>query len=559
MQEKASLGFGAVWRVSPFKRRPRNRTLAGAVLFYSILTVSIPILGAVFTLPTQTHDNLVLPAGVIDSSTATSSSPVIVGWGGTKLDEVVTYNASNPPSVVFPGEQSSNAEVEVVHLAQLGFNGWRLSFAPHCVIDENNFMGIYNVNQVQRGISIAQHFNFWIIIDYHGYTDIANTTNAQCWLDFWNPVVQQFKNSYAKIVWEPLNEPTGFGGSDIQNVGTLSFEYQRWINQTRSVGDTHWIVVENLCSFSCGLTNWADGYPTVRDPGGSTFISFHSYMFYNDYQSSWNNATAETVAHRYYQAVLDGTARTGWPALNTEGGAMATYGSQWPSDTVLMGSAGYSATSFHFIQTLVNLYDNNAPDRVNWIWWPMASWTDTPGAGQLGTLAPNGWGTLLQYLRVGQPPIVAISVGFSSTPISPTLGQAVTFTATASGGTPPYTFNWSFGDGATASGTSVSHTFAQSGSYNVSITARDSSGYGNSQHSPIVVASSPSSGGGGGSGTGGGFGLPSLGMLPLIGLALGLVATVAVIAVAIRTVGRRSRGRLGVKIFKRLAYTFGRR
>ena len=66
---------------------------------------------------------------------------------------------------------------------------------------------------------------------------------------------------------------------------------------------------------------------------------------------------------------------------------------------MLSRDAGYSLTSLHFIQKLTSLYDSNQPGRVNWVWWPMGSWTNTPGAGLLGSLAPDGWGSLLQFRR----------------------------------------------------------------------------------------------------------------------------------------------------------------
>lgn len=48
------------------------------------------------------------------------------------------------------------------------------------------------------------------------------------------------------------------------------------------------------------------------------------------------------------------------------------------------------------------------------------------------------------------------------------------FSATASGGSPPYTLTWQFGDGtANASGSPVTHDYAQSGSYEVNVTATD--------------------------------------------------------------------------------------
>ncbi len=309
--------------------------------------------------------------------------PIITGWGGVRLDEA-TASSVNPPSRVFVGEAASNMEMIIRLLWQRGNNGVRVSFESQC--SNPMEMGPYSSSNLNRAIATAQYYGFWVIIDNHAYNDLQSQTS--CWLNFWAGVIIQFQGSYNKIIWEPINEPTGI------DVSTLSTAYQQWINQARALGDTHWIVVQNLCSFACSLTNWADGFPTINDGGSKVLISLHSYMFYSDYSSSWNNATAESIAQRYYQAVVDGSTRTGWPVLNTEGGG--DFGSSTPPDVILSGSAGYSTTSSHFIETLTHLYDSHSP-RIGWLWWPSGSWTNTPGAGLYGANAANGWGTLLQF------------------------------------------------------------------------------------------------------------------------------------------------------------------
>ncbi len=59
---------------------------------------------------------------------------------------------------------------------------------------------------------------------------------------------------------------------------------------------------------------------------------------------------------------------------------------------------------------------------------------------------------------------------------SPSTGKAplaVRFVASAAGGSSPYTYHWSFGDGTTSSSQSPSHTFSSPGTYNVVLTVRD--------------------------------------------------------------------------------------
>src|SRR5437899_6462740 len=70
-----------------------------------------------------------------------------------------------------------------------------------------------------------------------------------------------------------------------------------------------------------------------------------------------------------------------------------------------------------------------------------------------------------------------LSTSFVFSPSSPVPGQTVTFTGTASGGSSPYTFNWTFGDGSSATGDPVSHVYSAGGSYTVTLTTSDSAGH----------------------------------------------------------------------------------
>src|SRR5438445_309920 len=384
---------------------------------------------------------------VLPSPTGKGSVPVLIGWGGIRMDESVA-NTAGTSSAVFPGEYDSNRELSLRLMKARDYNNVRIDFDPYCsdAVDYH-YMSVYSQTNAQRAVHIAQHYGFWIIIDYHGYSDIFR--NTSCWLSYWKPIVQNIGPLYAKIIWEPENEPTldctnspsscptASCSSDASCVTALGSAYQQWINQARTMGDTHWIVVQNLCSYGCGLSNMANGYPTVTDPlgtlsqGGKIFISLHSYMDYGQNSGSWNSATADSVAQQYYQAVVSGVSNTGWPALNTEGGTDPLCSSCAP-DTILDGSAGYTTTTFAFIQALTNLYDSNTPQRINWVWWPAGSWTNTPGAGTYGATQcnsnPIGWGCLLTFIPLAQPgPDFTIS---ATSPSAVNTGQSASSTIT---------------------------------------------------------------------------------------------------------------------------------
>jgi len=449
-----------------------------------ILMLCAVIAAAAFT-PSRLGNTNVLTT--YNTSTA-SAPPTVVGWGGVRLDESQA-NSANSASQVFSGESASNMELQVQRLLARGFNGIRVSFQSACSSPKE--MGAYDPNWLNRAMTIAKHYNFWIIVDYHGYNDLTSSTGVNCWLGYWNTIVQQFTGAYSQIIWEPINEPAMTSRTD---VASLSNAYQQWINQARALGDTHWIVVQSLCSSNCSFANMADGYPTVNDTQGRVFISLHSYMAYQWYSSSWNNATADSLALQFYNAVVSGSQRTGWPVLNTEGGPdpqgiNCSGGVSLPSplcapDQVQVGSAGYSITTFHFILALTSLYDANTPQRINWLWWPMGSWTDTPLAERLyGALSSDGWGSLLHYKPVSTQiapsnPILAVpgnqiisaysTLTFQVSATGSTSTQIVTLSATSL----PTNSTFLPVTGNTVSGTfSWTPTDSQLGAYTVGFTA----------------------------------------------------------------------------------------
>ena len=68
----------------------------------------------------------------------------------------------------------------------------------------------------------------------------------------------------------------------------------------------------------------------------------------------------------------------------------------------------------------------------------------------------------------------ALTVDATATPLSGNAPLAVSFAGTASGGVPPYTYAWTFGDSTTGAGASISHTYTAAGTYPVTLTVTDS-------------------------------------------------------------------------------------
>ncbi len=83
----------------------------------------------------------------------------------------------------------------------------------------------------------------------------------------------------------------------------------------------------------------------------------------------------------------------------------------------------------------------------------------------------------------------ALTAQLAATPTATDAGHSVSFAATPAGGTGPYTYAWSFGDGAASSSATTTHPYAAAGSYVVNLWVNDSGG--GSAHTQTTVTVNP--------------------------------------------------------------------
>ena len=84
-----------------------------------------------------------------------------------------------------------------------------------------------------------------------------------------------------------------------------------------------------------------------------------------------------------------------------------------------------------------------------------------------------------------------LSVSFTYTPANPESLQTVQFTSIVTGGTQPYNYAWSFGDGSTASGSTATHSYILPGTYTVTIIVKDGVGQSASASKTVTVSITP--------------------------------------------------------------------
>ena len=89
-------------------------------------------------------------------------------------------------------------------------------------------------------------------------------------------------------------------------------------------------------------------------------------------------------------------------------------------------------------------------------------------------------------------PPAPLTANFTFSPSNPDTGLAVNFSGSAVGGTQPYVYNWSFGDGNRGIGQTVAYIYQVIGSYTTSLTVADSSGQIATTSHAISVDTDPS-------------------------------------------------------------------
>ncbi|MFH1032028.1 MAG: PKD domain-containing protein, partial [Chloroflexota bacterium] len=89
--------------------------------------------------------------------------------------------------------------------------------------------------------------------------------------------------------------------------------------------------------------------------------------------------------------------------------------------------------------------------------------------------------TIPNYITV----YAALTAGCSANVTETLVNQSVTFTASAAGGKPGYTYAWNFGDSGTSPAANPTHSFATSGNYTVALTVTDA--LGNTSGATVLV------------------------------------------------------------------------
>jgi hypothetical protein len=334
---------------------------------------------------------------IISSQGIIEYTPLIGGWGGIYISECMNYEKNNPPSAVFEGEISSNTEVTIRTLIDKGYNAFRIQFRSPLIGELYPDPQAWYEPWFSKSLNLAKAYNVWVIVDYHALYDSYQYTDQ--WISFWRDnIISKYKDTYNKIIWEPINEPVqkwddgshALKGSEA--VTALAQQYQRWIDMARSLGDNHWLIVSAVCQWN-NLPE-VDWFPSVQDILGKVFLSKHFYYQYEYHENNWTIQDAEAEADREYsEVIIPAMAKYGKPFLCTEFGV--AYGSMTPPDAINQDKSyayRYSNVTLAYVKRLLGNFDLHE-DRIGYMLFFAGDWS----GGLYGAM--KVWGDLLVYTK----------------------------------------------------------------------------------------------------------------------------------------------------------------
>src|SRR5438128_6709638 len=234
----------------------------------------------------------------------------------------------------------------------------------------------------------------------------------------------------------------------------------------------------NTCvagSFTCSGQTGSAGdalYASSSSNGNSAFITYlngaspANYIWFTPSDSHNMHDNSVSSGDSYVKTLLVGTGTISSPSSNSVLGSNLfktprTLLYLWwdeydPSPNVEYGSmikVGYTSTGGY------TEYNSLHTIEANW------------GLPYI-TSAVSGDSSMSDIFGSILP--LPLSATFSYLPATPIASGLVSFTGVATGGTPPYMYSWSFGDGGTQTGLTASHTYSTAGNYTVTLTVTDS-------------------------------------------------------------------------------------
>lgn len=206
------------------------------------------------------------------------------------------------------------------------------------------------------------------------------------------------------------------------------------------------------------LWDFGDGNSATTKSGAHTYVAGRSYPVSLTVRDATDQTATWTTTH-----VVNAILEAGFTA------------------TVSIGGGG--EISVAVVNTTTG---GTAPVTYLWDWGDNTSDTGASPAPHVYTEA--GYYTIKltatdaqsHVSRISRSVAVEGTIAVAVSAIVPTITSApvtIAFSAVASQGVAPYTYTWSFGDGATATGANVTHTFETHGTFEIAVAVVDALGH----------------------------------------------------------------------------------
>ena len=393
------------------------------------------------------------------------------------------FNISTPPADVFGVMPVNCSDIAPVLIGGSGYgnlsnSSWVLEIPPQPYLIEVT----PNPADVEAKVTVA----------------MANAIGSGSGPDM-NFTTYNFFGNYSYINFSFVN----FGESDSVTTGFLY------------AGVSEWLVFGTVQDFYgvAGITTFVDlyidanvtaaptasaveaGNPTVFTSAAANGVGPYSYAW--DFGDDSGSAAADP-SHTYSEA---GTYTVTLNVTDAGGGYnFTTFSVTVYSDLEATASANVTATDTgHSVQFTGGQTGGKATFTYAWAFGDTGT-----SASESPTHTYTTAKTYVAYLNVTDSlgyvngatvtvvvnPTLTGSVSASTT--TPHTGSGVTFTGTPIGGTAPFNYTWTFGDGGTGYGASPSHSYGSTGTYNVTVVIKDAFGETATEKMAVTVSKAPS-------------------------------------------------------------------
>ena len=286
----------------------------------------------------------------------------------------------------------------------------------------------------------------------------------------------------------PFNDTWTFSGTDWSRVTTSTAPPESWGAGVAYYGAQSEVVLfggtpaSQYYTYTFHAGTWTQYDPTPN-PGQAVGLTQMTYDYADQYtllfadspdgvNSTWELSVTSGPPPPALSVVASATPQSGVVPLRTTfnssiSGGTPPYTVTWNFDDSTPEVSGSPSTAGNTTHTYESVGRYNATL----------------------TVVDSSDSTVVKNWTIAVTPL-ALTLTIAASPTSAKINQTVNFTSIPSGGTPPYTYTWTFGDGGMATTRNASHEYATAGKFTAELVVIDHAGVSVSRTVNVTVSSS---------------------------------------------------------------------